>query len=79
VTLRYGAEPQSTFEFDLVRPDLNAPGMPAALARSFELECKRYVVRLSAQYAWSRQPVSTIRLDSSVPVVLEAAQLLAGD
>jgi hypothetical protein len=53
--------------------------MPAALARSFELECKRYVVRLSAQYAWSRQPVSTIRLDSSVPVVLEAAQLLAGD
>jgi hypothetical protein len=79
MTLRYGAEPQSTFEFDLVRPDLNAPGMPAALARSFELECKRYVVRLSAQYAWSRQPVSTIRLDSSVPVVLEAAQLLAGD
>jgi hypothetical protein len=79
VTLRYGAEPQATFEFDLVRPDLDAPGMPEALARSFELECKRYVVRLSAQYAWSSQPVSKIHLDSSVPIVLEAAELLAGD
>jgi hypothetical protein len=79
VTLRYGAEPQSTFDFELVRPDLNAPGMPEALARSFEHECKRYVVRLSAQYAWSSRAVSKIRLDSSVPIVIEAAQLLVGD
>jgi hypothetical protein len=79
LTLRYGTQPAATWDFDLVQPDRSAPGVPKELVRSFELECKRYLVRLSAQYAWSSQAVSTIHLDSSVPVVLEAANLLAGD
>jgi len=77
-TLSYG-EPPSTFDFTLVSPDPNAPGLPGALVRSFEHECKRYLVRLSAQYAWNSQPVAHIQMASSVPLILESAALFSGD
>jgi hypothetical protein len=79
VTLAYGAAPSATFVFGLVQPTSGAPGMPEKLARSFAQECKPYLVRLSSQYAWSSQPVSSIRVDSSVPIVLESASVLAAD
>jgi hypothetical protein len=79
VTLRYGLDPPSTFEFDLVRPSPFAPGLPADLASSFARECKRYLIRLSAQYAWNSQAVSLLQLESSTPILLEAADLLKGD
>jgi hypothetical protein len=79
VTLNYGAASPSTFEFDLVRPNPSAPGLPEELARSFGRECKRYLIRLSAQYTWHSQAVSLLQLESSIPVVLEAADLLKGD
>jgi hypothetical protein len=79
LTLRYGAAPPSSFELDLVRPETHTPGLPAALVRSFDRECKPYVVRLSAQYSWSSQPVTKIGLQATVPAVLEAAHLLKGD
>jgi hypothetical protein len=79
VTLSYGAAPPSTFAFDLVQPAPEVPGLPDALVRSFAEECKPYLVRLSAQYVWNSQAVSTVSVSSSVPVVLESASVLAGD
>ncbi len=79
LTLHYGAAPASSFELDLVRPETHTPGLPAALVRSFDQECKQYFVRLSAQYSWSSQAVTKIRLQATVPAVLETAHLLKGD
>ena len=77
-TLSYGVPP-STFDFTLVSPDPKAPGLPRELVRSFAHECKRYLVRLSAQYAWNSQPVAHVHIDTSVPLILESAALLSGD
>jgi hypothetical protein len=79
VTLSYGAAPSGTFVFDLVQPTPGVPGVPRDLARSFAEECKPYLVRLSAQYAWSSQAISSINVAASVPIVLESASVLAGD
>jgi hypothetical protein len=80
MTLSYGSDAPSSFQFDLVRPDPLSPGLPDSLVESFRDECKSYVIRLSTQYAWrSRQPVSRLHLESNVPVTLEHAELLAGD
>lgn len=78
VTLTYGS-PSTSIVFDLVRPTPGAPGLPEALARSFAEECKPYLIRVSAQYTWNSQAVSSIGVASSVPIVLESASLLAGD
>jgi hypothetical protein len=78
VTLTYG-RPNATFEFDLVQPEQGAPGLPRALARTFADECKPYLIRLSAQYTWSSQPVSSIAVASTAPFVLESASVLVGD
>ena len=78
VTLRYGS-PTSAYTFDLVQPQPNAMGIPEDLARSFAEGCKTYLVRVSAQYAWNSQAITSISLASSVPVVVESARLLAGD
>jgi hypothetical protein len=78
VTLTYG-RPNATFEFDLVQPEPGAPGLPRALARTFAEECKPYLIRLSAQYTWSSQPVSGIAVASTAPFVLESASVLVGD
>jgi hypothetical protein len=79
VTLSYGSGPSGTFVFDLVMPTPGAPGMPKELARSFAQECKPYLVRLSAQYVWTSQAISSIGVASTVPIVLESASVLAGD
>jgi hypothetical protein len=79
ITLTYGAAPAATFVFDLVQPAAGAPGLPKPLARSFAEECKPYLVRLSAQYAWSSQTIDSIAVASTVPIVLESASVLAGD
>jgi hypothetical protein len=78
VTLRY-ASPTSAFTFDLVQPQPNARGLPEDLVRSFAEGCKTYLIRMSAQYAWNSQSISSISLASSVPVVVESASLLEGD
>ena len=78
VTLRYG-NPASVFTFDLVQPQPNAVGLPEDLVRSFAEGCKTYLVRMSTQYAWNSQDISSITLSSSVPVVVESASLLEGD
>jgi hypothetical protein len=79
VTVSYGAAPPSSFTFDLVQPTPGAPGLPEALTRSFTEECKPYLVRLSAQYVWNSQAISSVSVASSVPVVLEMASVLMGD
>jgi hypothetical protein len=79
VTLTYGSEPSASFVFDLVQPTPGALGLPQELVRSFAEECKPYLVRVSAQYVWSSQAVSSISLSSTVPIVLESASVLAGD
>jgi uncharacterized membrane protein YgdD (TMEM256/DUF423 family) len=83
VTLAYGT-PASRFVFDLVRPDPLSPGLPAALVESFRQQCKNYLIRLSSHYSWSSQArsgqkVSRLRVQSSVPVTIDSAELLAGD
>jgi hypothetical protein len=78
VTLTYG-EPPSKFDFVLVSPDPTAPGLPRALVDSFERECQRYLVRLSAQYAWNSQRVAQLHIEASTRVILESAALLPGD
>jgi hypothetical protein len=78
VTVRYG-QPQSSFSFALVQPNSDAPGLPSALVRSFESECKPYVLRLSTAYVWQRQDVSQLHIEASIPVSIESAELLRGD
>jgi hypothetical protein len=79
VKLSYGSNPVSTFDFDLVQPNPLSPRLSSALADSFDRECKRYIIRLSSQYAWSSQRLSVISLETSLRVVLVSAELLAGD
>jgi hypothetical protein len=79
IKLTYGLEPVSTFVFALIRPDPASPGLPASLVDSFRQGCKRYVIRLSSQYAWSSGPPSRIHLESNTAVSVESAELLAGD
>jgi hypothetical protein len=78
ITLRYG-NPGAMFTFDLVQPRPGVVGIPEDLARSFADGCQTYLVRISSQYAWSSQAISSISLASSVPVIVESASLLAGD
>jgi hypothetical protein len=78
VTVRYG-HPASSFSFALVQPNNVLPGLPPALARSFESECKPYVLRLSMAYVWQRQDVSQLHIEASMPVTIESAELLLGD
>jgi len=78
VTLRYGA-PASSFVFSVVQPTAGVPGLSEALVRSFAEECKPYLVRISAQHAWSSQAIDRIDVSSSVPIVIESANVLAGD
>ena len=77
ITLRYG-NPGAMFTFDLVQPRPGVVGIPEDLARSFADGCQTYLVRISSQYAWSSQAISSISLASSVPVIVESASLLAG-
>jgi hypothetical protein len=79
VTLTYGVDPSAAFVFDLVQPTPGALGVPKELARSFAKECKPYLVRLSAQYVWTSQAISSINVTSSVPIVIESASVLEGD
>ena len=78
VIVRYG-QPYSSFGFELVQPNSVTPGLPSALVRSFESECKPYVLRLSTAYAWQRQDVSQLHIEASVLITIESAELLRGD
>jgi hypothetical protein len=77
-SVRYG-QPYSSFSFELVQPNSEAPGLPEPLLRSFASECKPYVLRLSTAYVWERQDVSQLRVEASIPVTIESAELLRGD